>query len=241
MALTIDEIIAGVNEIIGDDKEKAKELGNALRERSKPLAQHLINVGSALKKEETKAEIERLKGELATATEARDEAVTALEGERGKAPDAAKVKEELDAKWSKKVDDLKKQIASKDETLRGALKKGTLAKFTAELVANGADPEWAEQIGATKYGNLIEVRDDGSVAIKSPDGLEYDGDESAKIKAFSGDVGKLVPPKFRLTNADSGGGANNRGSGTTYDAAKVGTEMGKAEKAAATDNRLAFT
>lgn len=239
--MTEDEIFAAIAEHVGDDKAKAEDFGKKLRERHRSVAQHLINVGSALKKEETKKEIADLKAAVETLTQERDEATEALAASNATKPDVAKIEADLREKYAKKIDDLKTQLKAKDDTLRGALKKGTLAKFTAELVANGADPEWAETIGASKYGNLIEIKDDGSVLVKSPDGLEYDGDEAVKVKAFATDVGKLVPPKFRLTNADTGAGVRGAGGGSGYDAAKEGREQGEREKAQASNNKLAFT
>lgn len=242
MALTLDEIIAGINELAGDDKEKAKDVATALRDRSKPVAQHLINVGSALKKDEVKAEIKRLTDELAAATEARDEATQALEATNGAKPDLAKIEADLTAKWSKKVDDLKKQLGAKDESFKTALRRGSLAKLTAELVKAGVDPDYAKEVMAAKYGGQFEVKDDGSVVVKNGDGLEYDGDEDAKVGAFAADLRKIVPPKFINTNADTGAGVGGgQRSGTGYDPAKVGTEMGKQEKAAtAANDGLAF-
>jgi hypothetical protein len=239
--MTLDEILAALAEHVGDDKAKGDEAAKAIRERVKPVAQHLINVGSALKKDEVKADIKKLTEERDAAIQERDEATEAMAAANAAKPDVAKIEADLTTKWSKKVSDLKDQLKAKDDTLRGALRKGTVSKFTAELIANGADPDWAEQVAVSKYGNLIEVKDDGSVLVKSPDGLEYDGDEAAKVKAFATDVGKLVPPKFRLTNADSGAGVRTGGSGSTYDAAKEGREMAEKQKVENKAGNLAFT
>lgn len=243
MALTIDEIIAGINELAGDDKDKAKDVATAIRERAKPVGQHLINVGSALKKEEAKRDIDALKAANETLTTERDEAVAALGTANSTKPDVAKIEADWKAKHEKKVGELKEQLKAKDDTLRGALKKASVAKLVAQLTNQGVDPDYAKEVLAGKHAGNIEVKDDGTVLIKSPDGLEYDGaDEDAKVAALAADARKGVAPKWILTNADSGAGVRSGGqSGTGYDAAKVGEEMGKQEKARATDSNLAFT
>lgn len=242
MALTEDEIFAGITELVGDDKAKGEDFARKLRERNRTVAQPLINVGSALKKEETKKEIAELKAANESLTQERDEAVESLATSNASKPDVAKLESDLTAKWSKKVDDLKKQLGQKDESFRGALRRGSLAKLTAELVKAGVDPDYAKEVLAAKYAGQFEVKDDGSVVVKNGDGLEYDGDEDAKVGAFAADLRKLVPPKFINTNADSGAGVGNGGrGGSTYDARKEGEEMGKREKAQAVDNKLAFT
>lgn len=242
MAMTLDEILTELAAHVGDDKAKGAEVGNAIREKIKPVSQHLINVGSALKKEEAKAEVKKLTEERDAAIAERDEAAEALATSNAAKPDVAKLEADLTAKWSKKVDDLKKQLGAKDESFRGALRKSSIAKLTAELVKAGVDPDYAKEVLAAKYSGQFEVKDDGSVVVKNGDGLEYDGDEDTKVGAFAADLRKIVPPKFINTNADTGAGVRNgQGGGSGYDAAKVGAEMGKQEREAATaTSGLAF-
>lgn len=240
--MTLDEILAALAEHVGDDKAKGSEAANAIREKVKPVAQHLINVGGALKKEEAKGQIAELKASVETLTQERDEATEALTAANATKPDVVKLEADLTTKWQKKVDDLKKQLGAKDESFKTALRRGSLAKLTAELVKAGVDPDYAKEVMAAKYGGQFEVKDDGSVVVKNGDGLEYDGDEDAKVGAFAADLRKIVPPKFINTNADTGAGVGSgRQGGSGYDAAKVGTEMGKREKEQATSNKLAFT
>lgn len=241
--MTEDEILAAIGEHVGDDKGKAEAFAKKLRETHRHVAQPLINAGSALKKEEAKADIKKLTEERDAAVTERDEATQALAAANATKPDVAKIEADLTAKWSKKVDDLKKQLTQKDESFRGALKRGSLAKFTAELVKAGVDPDYAKEVLAAKYGGNVDVQDDGSVVVKGLDGIPFDGaDEDARVSAFAAEIRKGVNPRYVLTNADSGAGVRSGGGGGSgYDAQKVGEEMGKQEKAATAANAgLAF-
>lgn len=240
--MTLDEILAALAEHVGDDKAKGDEAAKAIREKVKLVSQPLINVGSALKKEETKKEIADLKATVETLTQELDETKATLETTNATKPDVQKLEADLTAKWQKKVDDLKKQLAGKDESLKGALRRGSIKALTAELIKAGIDPEYAKEVLAAKHAGAIEIGDDGSITVKGLDGIALDGDEDAKVAALAADVRKQVAPKWVLTNADSGGGVGSGGrSGSTYDPVKVGTEMGQQERAKASDNKLAFT
>ena len=162
---------------------------------------------------------------------------------KSKTPDVATVEARERAKWEPKVKAKDDELKAAREQFRKAVGGSGRAKFTRELIALGADPEYAEQVAAAKYGDRLDPKDDGSLAVfQLGEQVEYDGDEESKIKALAADVFKQVPPKFRLTNADSGAGVGSGGrGGSTYDPVREGTEMGKQERAKASDNKLAFT
>ena len=217
--MELSEILKELAAYVGDDKAKAKEVREAMRASdggSKLVAQSLIDVGQGGKAAELQGKITKLEGELATATESLAERDTEIETLKAKVPDAAKIEADLKEKHQKKLDDLKGQLKAKDETLRGALKRGSLAKLVSQLsTKHGVDPEYAQEVLAAKYGANVDVQDDGSVVVKGLDGLPIDGaTEDERIAALAGEVRKGVNPRYVLTNADSGAGVRGGNGGS---------------------------
>lgn len=240
--MEIAELISEINKHIAGDKAKAKELAKAMRSDAKDVAQLLINVGAGQKSGETQSKVTDLETKLRETTEKLEETERDFTEFKSKTPDVATIEARERAKWEPKVKAKDDELKAAREQFKGAVGRGGRVKFTRELIALGADPEYAEQVAAQKYGDRLNPKDDGSLGVfQIGEQVEYDGDEDAKIKALAADAYKTVPAKFRLTNADSGAGVRSGGGGSAYDAAKEGTEMGKREKAQATDNKLAFT
>jgi hypothetical protein len=242
--MTLAEIIAALKAEVGDDSGKIKEAAKLLRDDVKDVAQKLINVGAGQKSGDADKKIAAAEKERDEWKEKAETTEQEFAEFKSKTPDVATVEARERAKWEQKVKAKDDELKAAREQFKGAVGKGGRAKFTRELIALGVDPEYAESVAAAKYGDRLNPKDDGVLAVyQLGETTEYDApDEDAKIKALAADVRKLVSPKFINTNADSGGGANNRGSGTTYDAAKVGTEMGKAEREqVARTSNLAFT
>lgn len=224
MALTLDEIIDGLNHLAADDREKAKEVASAIRERAKPVAQMLINVGGALKKEEAKADVrkatERAEKAEADLQAAQDE----LNELKSKAPDAKAIEDRLTASHAKA---LKKEQERADAAERRAkeLNRRIARDIThAELIkpdASGVyvEPEYAELV-LGRYDDRYVDKDDGSLGVlQVGEATEYDGqDVKAKAAALAKDIRKQIQPRYLITSADSGAGVrsgNGGGNSTT--------------------------
>lgn len=248
MALTLDEIIGGITELAGDDPAKAKELATALRERAKPIAQVLINVGSALKKDEVKREHDALRSERDTAAAERDEAKQALEDERGKAPDAKAIEERLKAEHKKALDKANDRADTAEkrakELNRQVARDLTISHLTTpDESGMYVDPEHAELLMIGRYSDRYVDREDGALDVLQIDETAaYDGkDIKEKTAALARDIRKKVQAKNLVTSTDSGGGIRGGGGGGgSYDPVKDGQERGKKQAVTATEKSLAY-
>jgi hypothetical protein len=214
--MEISDVVKAVNEFVGGDKAKAKEIAKALRSDAKDVAQLLINVGAGQKSGEVQGKVETLEKERDDLKEQLETVTTEFQEFKTRTPDVATVEARERAKWEPKVKAKDEELKAAREQFRGAVGKGAVAKFTRELIGLGVDPEYAQEVAATRYRDRLAPKDDGSLGVfQLGETVEYDApDEDAKIKALAADVRKLVKPQWINTNADSGAGVRNGGGGS---------------------------
>lgn len=242
--MELADLVKAVNDFVGGDKAKAKDVAKALRSDSKDVAQLLINVGAGQKSGETQAKVTDLETKLRETEEKLAEVTSEFAEHKAKTPDVATVEARERAKWEPKVKAKEDELKAARETTKNVLKRGAVARFTRELIKAGVDPEYAQEVAANKYGDRFDPKDDGTLGVlQVGEAIEYDAaDEDSKIAALAADVRKGIAPRWILTNADSGAGVRNGGGGGAgYDAKKEGEAMAAKEKSSAANNKLAFT
>lgn len=215
MPQSLDELIAGLNELAAENDEKAIEVAKAIREKAKPVAQVILNAGAAIQKTEAKGAAKKLETERDEAIRERDELRTEFDEFKAKTPNAKEIEDRITAKYEPKIKALKDQVAERETRLTTTIRRSGLTKFASELIKLGVDPEYAQEVATAKYGDRLTPKEDGSLGVlQVGNTLEYDAEtEDEKIAALAADARKLTPPKFINTNADSGAGVRSGGSG----------------------------
>lgn len=215
--MTVEEILAALATEVGTDKAKAKDVAKQLRATVPALGQELLNTGAAIAKRDSTTA-------TATLTKERDDALadaqalrTEFDEFKTKTPDAAAIETRAAEKYGKRIKTLEESAAAKDQKVKGALARVTRERLIAQLIAGGTDPDYAREVLGARHADRIVVDDEGAVRVLQLGGADpYDADtEDAAVVLLAADVGKTVPAKFVLTNADSGGGTGGRNGGTT--------------------------
>jgi hypothetical protein len=210
------EIIAAINEYVGDDKAKAKEFAKALRARAGEVAVSLINIGKSQGTSEAGGEVKKLEAQVKELTEALEAKEQEMADFRAKTPDAATIEESTRKKWESK---LRKAETERDDAHRrfnDAVVQIGIDKAVALLITPNeqgvrADREYAELIAAGKLRPHFVPKPDGSLAVKQiGEETEYDGDTlDAKVAALVKDFRPYIPATFLMSNADGGAGVRS--------------------------------
>lgn len=235
------EILAAITEYVGDDKAKAKEVAQSLRDTvaTKPIAQLLINAGAGRKKGESDAELKRLEGEVQKLTEANEALTEQLET-------AQKAPTEQQASWER---ERKKLTDAKDraEKERDAEREGrttdavelSVSRFLGSLRGRVDDfgldalerrfrgrfrPAKASENGGTR----VEVLDSEGDPIEAPKGKTPE-------EVLAEEAYEVTPSANRVRNANSGSGA---GSGGDAGGKKVSREEIEVQKDASGEYRM---
>jgi alanyl-tRNA synthetase len=215
--MALPEILASLAEYVGDDKAKAKEVAQALRDRTgdhaptlNQVAQLLINHGAGKGKGEVserqkkldaelkaaQERVEELEAELETAKSAPTEQVTAI------ARKLERAEKERDAARSEAAEQKTGRIADKVELSR--------ARFRSSL--KGQVDEFGLDALDRRFADRFKPAEDGTVQI-----LDAEGDpiEPPKGKSpedvLADEALAAVPASNRLRPMNGGGGAGGPG------------------------------
>lgn len=168
--------------------------------------------------------------EKLTAAEARvEELETQLAEAQAKVPDAAKLEERLTREWTRKVDAATRRAEAAEVALTKERGDGFRTAFGTALRDLDVDPDYADEVLAGRYADRHVVEPDGTRRVRKPgEDTAYDADDvTAAVKLLAADVVKTVPPKFLLSNADSGGGVTNGGAGAGGSGANQWSQLRK--------------
>lgn len=167
-------------------------------------------------------------------------------------PDVKAIEERVTAAMQKKLDAEKKRADTAETALRTERRKSVLAELKSALTAKQddgtqVDPEWANDVVESRWGNRLVEKDDGSISVLqlgSEQAFEPGEGETA-VGLLAAAIRQTVPARYVLTDDDTGAGLNGGAAGGSrrsgYDPVKAGKAAAEAQKVTAKkDDNLAF-
>jgi len=214
----LDELLNGLAEYAGNDKDKARELALAIlkKDETQPIAQVLVNRGMGKrtaeatgKLAELEATVQRYKDEIAE----KDEEIQQIRSEQ---PNWGKKLEETERRHREKSDGLAKELEGERKARRDDQLAIHRQRFITKLgPGTQVDKEWAEEVLAQKYADRFRLDDAGKLEVlEVGETTPYDAATAdAALDLLVQDVLRTVPGKYRILGTPTpGGGENGRGS-----------------------------
>lgn len=217
----VNDATDGLN---GDEADQAK--ANVLDNLDQGVRQFLWNGGhkaaTAQKSDRIKDlqnERDRIKSEL----EQTKEQLQALEEDQ---PNVEKIRSE----YEEQIRNLKEEHQEAVEELRGKLHDRDKGSFKNRALAEGSDRldrDWLDvQLERMEMEGRIQRTEDGSIQVLQPGkDIPYMADSEDELaQTVVEELAQEAPTKFKLSQADSGGGSRGEGSGPSsaskYDQAR---------------------
>jgi hypothetical protein len=248
--MTIAEIIAALKGHL-DTKENRKAVLAAIQgdTATQPLYQDIYNLGFGQATKDKGEEVATLKTQLQEATDAKTQAEQTLAAERAKAPDLETIRTQHAAALQKEKDDAQKREDALKAQLKTERESSAVKELRRLLVEDPDSPlveEYADLI-CEKAGTRgrLRFKDDGTIAVVQ-EGTEVElqvGEGQTPLTLLAAEIRKGTKPTWIRSGADGGSGVgtgNSLGASPKYDAAAVGKEMAKQQKASAENAALAF-
>jgi hypothetical protein len=213
----LSDISALINDYVGDDAAKARDVAQHLRATAPAVSQVLINAGTGIGKGEANGKLAEAQRQAATLTVELDNAKARLAELEAAKPDVARIIAETQAPLQRKARDLEQQL----EQARGALHK-TLRDQVMEMAVNQATtegdvlPVYGDVIRA-RYADRIVIGEDGAPRLLQLGGQDAydapDGSIKSAVRQFVRDVARETPAEFRRARGESGAGVDPRPAG----------------------------
>lgn len=219
MADTPDEILADINKYVGADESRARELAETLRERSKQLAQALINVGVKGTKKEFGPKVTQLESQLAESKQQLESVNAEFAAFKERSPSIRDLEDNEKRKWEPRVKQEKERADKAEANAKNLRSQVFEDKLAAQLTREDVggtrldnDPLIVRAI-VSQYRDRHVQRDDGTEDVLQIDNdTPYDGRTmDDKIGALADAARRKVNAKFLVTTADNGGGVRNSG------------------------------
>jgi hypothetical protein len=215
--LSLDDLLARIVEFVGEDEQRATQLGKALirNEATKPVTRLLKQRGfndasQALTKAQGRAtELEAQVNLLTEQIEEKDAALTQLQSAQ---PDFAKRLRDTETSFQKRVRELEEEAKAEREGRRGDRLATLQEKFYAKLAPHLADEDYARYTALPKYAQYITLDEQGNELIKEPgEGTPYDPTKGSALDQLVADALDEIPPKYKtVPPTDTGAGTQAR-------------------------------
>lgn len=216
-----EELEALWGQLSGDtsDKEFVQTALETLKGKAHWLFQAIFNQGHSAATAENKGTIERLEGELATATKAAEKERKAREKAEAENPDAAKVRAELETQISTLTADLEAERTGRKQDRIDGAKRRAMTDLTALVSSRLTDPVLARAYAAEHADRIrVVLNEDGTERVEVlQNGLSIPMTQEKPLEALADEVKGKVDVKYHATSADRGGGSRggSGGSGPT--------------------------
>lgn len=214
---TVDELLALLSEYIGEDKDKAREVGRAIlrTDATKPIAEIVKRRGAAETQgavHEARARVTELEGQVALLTEQIEEKDAALANLQGQQPDFARRLRETEEKYQKRVRELEDAVTGEQTGRRNDILSHHRERLLNLLLPHLADEDYARYTALPKYQQFLDLTPEGKLIVKEPEeGVPYDESRGDPLKQLVADAVEAIPSKYRaIPTADAGGGAPPR-------------------------------
>lgn len=210
----IEEKVASATEgLDGDDADEAK--AKELKNMDQSVRQFLWNGGHKAATKQNAEKIESLESERESLQEQIEEKERQLEELKEVQPDA----EKIEAEYQEEIKELKEQHAAAVEELRQKIRdrdKGSFRNRVFARVSKILDSDYVDvQLQRMEAQGRIKIDDDGDIEILQPGKeIPYMADsEEALVETVVEELASEAPDKWKVSNADSGGGSSGSGGG----------------------------
>lgn len=221
MPMTLEELLGGLAEYVGNDKDKAREVALAIhkKDETQPVAQVLVNRGMSKRTADVSTKVAELEGQITRLKDEVDEKDAEIQQLRSEQPNWGKKLEETEKRYQQRMQETAQQL----EAERAARRNDQLAihrnRFLQKLgPGTQVDKEWAETVLAAKYADRFRLDEAGNLEVlEVGETTPYDAAGGDPVDLLVQDVLRTVPGKYRILSQQPAGGGGTQGGGATTD------------------------
>jgi hypothetical protein len=206
--MTLEEILAELNKL---DRQTVV---TGLQASAQPIFQAIYDKGVGFQTVKHTAEKTSLEGQvtgLQTQIAEKDKEIQKL---TEKAPEAATLRTQYEAKINQLKEDHKNELKARDTVLVGERRTRSLLDLKTKLISAGVDPDYADVLtNKSTTTSRFKFDDKGEMSILAADSevpiIAAKGKDALEVMAE--ELRTSVPAKFVLSNGDGGSGTNGQG------------------------------
>jgi hypothetical protein len=218
-ASKLDEMLDALAEYVGENKEKAREVGLKLLDKdgTKPIGEVLLKKGIGKRTAEASEKVTDLQAQLTEAKDSLAEAKQQIKDLEGKEPNWQRRLEDNDRKWQAKLDAAEAKVSEERSVSLSDKVSIERQKFVAALrigQAGGVDADFGPLLPSQYADRFVadpETRTVKVLEIGEKDSY-YDPADGEPTEQLAKDVIAKLPPKARIVGEPEPGGGTQGGS-----------------------------